>query len=869
MAARRLFVVVILAACAVADQVGVSPAGKATHSKKAKRKKKLPGHKLLIGVDRVDDPIDSTSWTPGSGQPLPRTKDMACTTQAVPYTTAFGPYVFLDSDAKCTLRAALEMAQGLGGGGNDIVIRMRAGRFRLSAPLPEVLNPVSLIGSIGRNIGSPKKKRRSKRTIAPPDADDNADPYYEDKGGHQLLPIGTTLDGDERWQILRAGYNSRLFVSSVRFENGRAVDSTGHDPRWELGGALNTLGYTTLNNTVFAGNRAINGGGTYVEGRLEIHHSVLQGNSADRCGGFIYTAGQANITNSALRANVCGHFDCRKVDDSGKPGEPLPTWRTRALPGADADDDDDDDDAMRGVAVAPVDQGWRRTEDASGAVAEGPPLTKLAFASLGAADALDRPKLAGGTPSKKKIKGAKLRASLSASDSDELHQLSASVDEEMEVEAREREELAAEEARQRRLEEADAVHSSFRLASMMNGGGPQATAPSAQLAAPGKVCDPEKHGGEGGVIHELHCGSGLWRTGRKMATECVQWQATANCSSDGERQPSDDLSCFEFVPPNVAGYCQCAGGVRVGHSTCEHEPFTCQAACRAARESRRRLKWRKRREEGLATDGLPTVPPKLYAVGAYGSSSGGLVNGIGLICSDGSRTALAGSQPDAPEHAWEFVCPGWPICRDSHSEWDTVTKRPLCAAWAAQGECTRNEAYMREECARSCNACTDLVPPAPSAALGLSTLDVRGGILVDAVRFHCGSAAAAEAAAEATAEAAVAGEGALDGATEQVEANGGGPTTPASEEEEEDWGLESLLQEDSSVWFGGKGGDECSLHCGGGGKREADGSGQGDGSMVERMPSYRVGGVIETLTVSSGQRVDRLELTKCTKDLEI
>lgn len=77
------------------------------------------------------------------------------------------------------------------------------------------------------------------------------------------------------------------------------------------------------------------------------------------------------------------------------------------------------------------------------------------------------------------------------------------------------------------------------------------------------------------------------------------------------------------------------------------------------------------------------------------------------------------------------------------------------------------------------------------------------------------------------------------------------------------------MQEDSSAWFGGKGGDECSLHCGGGGKREADGSGQGDGSMVERMPSYRVGGVIETLTVSSGQRVDRLELTKCTKDLEI
>ena len=36
-----------------------------------------------------------------------------------------------------------------------------------------------------------------------------------------------------------------------------------------------------------------------------------------------------------------------------------------------------------------------------------------------------------------------------------------------------------------------------------------------------------------------------------------------------------------------------------------------------------------------------------------------------------------------------------------------------CAAWAAQGECTNNAAYMLPNCKLSCNACNP-TPPAPT-----------------------------------------------------------------------------------------------------------------------------------------------------------
>ena len=246
---------------------------------------------------------------------------------------------------------------------------------------------------------------------------------------------------------------------------------------------------------------------------------------------------------------------------------------------------------------------------------------------------------------------------------------------------------------------------------------------------PPKECHPEKHGGETGGVHELSCSSGLWRTGRKQATECLIWRSTFNCSGiDGDRNPAKDKDCFSFIPDGESGYCECAGGREAAHSDCQHEPFTCQQECRKMRESRRRRKNVERRARGEPLPPPPPPPPKLYAIGAYGKSSGGergLLDGIGLYCSDGSWTSVAGAAPTHGQ-AWEFVCPGWEVCRDSNE---------TCADWAKRGECAKNPDYMRLYCMQSCNACPE--PKAPADAQGLIALDVRAGKLVDAVRFHC------------------------------------------------------------------------------------------------------------------------------------
>ena len=55
----------------------------------------------------------------------------------------------------------------------------------------------------------------------------------------------------------------------------------------------------------------------------------------------------------------------------------------------------------------------------------------------------------------------------------------------------------------------------------------------------------------------------------------------------------------------------------------------------------------------------------------------------------------------------------------------------------------------------------------------------------------------------------------------------------------------------ASDFFGGSGGDECRLGC-------AGGSG-----------GWRRGGLVESVVIASGERVDRIELSKCTEDLAV
>ena len=68
-------------------------------------------------------------------------------------------------------------------------------------------------------------------------------------------------------------------------------------------------------------------------------------------------------------------------------------------------------------------------------------------------------------------------------------------------------------------------------------------------------------------------------------------------------------------------------------------------------------------------------------------------------------------------------------------------------------------------------------------------------------------------------------------------------------DEEDHVQAESLVSE----WFGGPGGHECALTC--------DSRNLTDG--------WRTGGVVQSVMVSSGQRVDRLELARCSKGLEV
>ena len=114
------------------------------------------------------------------------------------------------------------------------------------------------------------------------------DPHYErppHKGAPGCTsPVGTVLDGVEKHQILRTGRASSLHLMTVRLENGRAMREVAADPRASLGGAVSALGKLVLTNTVVSGNRAVNGGGLYTEGEVEVHASLLQHNTAARCG---------------------------------------------------------------------------------------------------------------------------------------------------------------------------------------------------------------------------------------------------------------------------------------------------------------------------------------------------------------------------------------------------------------------------------------------------------------------------------------------------------------------------------------------------------------------------------------------------------
>ncbi|KAL1524863.1 hypothetical protein AB1Y20_019743 [Prymnesium parvum] len=864
----------------------------------AKRKKgktsKRPGRAveelsapLLILVDDIDDRIANASSSE------PSSFESNCSTVTASGSARPDVPELPPGASGCTLRSALEMANAIGGGAKVRIV-LRPGRFRLRARLPEVTGAIEVVGAPGRRKPRPKpaplkaavgekelKRLEAKRA----DEWDDVDLHFQKEPTGQSRPIGTVIDAGQAFQHFRTAAGSELRLQDVRLEEGRAMGGSD-DPRAAVGGAISALGKVVLENVVVRKNRAINGGAIYTEAPLDARDSLFEYNFAEECGGMMYAAAFGGArTISACKIHVNQEASCTR-----RPAEPADEPRARPKGGSAVgkvaatksagktvfafDDDDDDDDE----APPPPPPRAAAEPDTRGAIFEGPrlcepppPPPKKGGAKR--AEPEGRRRAAAGGERYDPREGVKRQPQegvkrqpreppppqappprppprRTAVDAvfEELERIAELPDSDDDDDDDDENERDADFDEDDFDDDDDGEEWSARAGGRRRRR-PRRREPPAPPEPP-KECHPEKHGGETGGVHELSCVPGWWRRGRRQPTECLIWRSTSNCSGiDGDRNPAKDKDCYAFIPDGESGYCECAGGREAAHSDCSHEPFTCEQECRKMREARRRRKNAERRERGEPVPPPPPPPPPLYAIGAFGGAGSGrtgLLDGLGLYCSDGSWTSIAGSPPSR-ESRWEFVCPGWEVCRDANE---------TCADWAKRGECVKNPAYMTAHCMQSCNACPELKVPAE--AQGLVALDVRAGKMVDALRLQCAppepEAADAEdddeEAAEAPREGGKVYTMAPDGATrleEELVLDEMGE--PVAEKRKRPRNPNITASE----WFGGKGGYECELAC----------------SSENHTEGWRVGGFITSLTVAAGQRVDRIELTKCSKDVDI
>lgn len=865
----------------------------------------------VVVVDDVQDRVfegvrDDGSANVRGTSSAPHAREVVCSVTAgsppQPITSATGH--------GCTLRGALELALAM----SDIpvLILLKAGRFRLAAPLPELKGRIQLIGSEPLKGNPPASAPASSVTeqVRSDDAD-TSDGFYRPRpmgdasaALGQSSAIGTTLDGDARFQILRLALHANLRLERMRLENGRALDGSGVDQRASLGGALNALGSVVMRNVAFRGNRARNGGAIYTEADLHVSRAGMEYNYADGCGGFIYAAGRAEIISSAFDSNGCGRVDCRIAvselggDTSGavSQGPALTDLTPQRLPFSQQPEGEQkkkirmktsnqlrqvfadlrmyvsskatkeelrelawEHDAVRrhdeihgraGGSTKPkrstapsapgqqagargkrAEEGgekahggqeaaeeaiWESAEESEEFARTSEEETQALFEELLAISAMDEQTLKkqlddeqAAITNARKIRQKTVRQlreilvelEVEAMSEDEIQELTKEELQALAVEhdaLRKYDEMHGRMAPPVQSEYADVagfVESTERFKQEK-----QKRVSSESSSPPPPPCDAESHGGRGGAVHELTCEVNMWRSGRKQPSECLRWRATrkSECDPDGEWDQANDLGCFDFVPSGSPGYCECAGDRTAASSTCEHEPFTCHQMCKRAREERKRRRLAERREGGGSIVGT-TPQNKIFVIGAYGKA-GAFVDGMGLICSDGSRTAVAGAKPEFGME-WEFVCPGWSVCKDESEH---------CESWAKAGECKTNPSFMLTNCSWSCNACPD-EPRVALDALGVVALDLRGGRMVDAVRLQCGNALG-ELGAQAW--------------------KGDEPTV--------------------SPWFGGDGGYECQVDCDG----------------TNHTSGMRMGGIMQGATVKAGDHVDSIELTRCSEDVE-
>ena len=184
-------------AAAVSSDGHVEEFSGGTKKKKKKKKAKKenkPTSKLTIEVDDLEDRIH-----PAAPLEVPRSRDAACSVGSASLDSS----ALVTSKGTCTLRAAIEMAAGVSGGDSTTVLRLKSGRYRLAAPLPEVTGSLHILGAEGRRgkkrrmapvtLGNSEERRKAQLAF---DQADVVDPHYVVLAAGQLGPIGSTLDGD-------------------------------------------------------------------------------------------------------------------------------------------------------------------------------------------------------------------------------------------------------------------------------------------------------------------------------------------------------------------------------------------------------------------------------------------------------------------------------------------------------------------------------------------------------------------------------------------------------------------------------------------------------------------------------------------------
>ncbi len=67
---------------------------------------------------------------------------------------------------------------------------------------------------------------------------------------------------------------------------------------------------------------------------------------------------------------------------------------------------------------------------------------------------------------------------------------------------------------------------------------------------------------------------------RRPSAACVGWRQTGGCSATGPREPGNDKGCNVRIESGWSGYCECAGGGRIG-ADCDHPLGTCAQTCGA------------------------------------------------------------------------------------------------------------------------------------------------------------------------------------------------------------------------------------------------------------------------------------------------